>query len=215
MVDYTSTSAKMTFEPAKATIIGGSIGKPQQTSPPRDIYLDQHAIYRPGRTESDAWVRSAYGTSQSLVDVLRRDLLPMFQDVVDPSLRALRPASVTAETRHDVAVTTYTYSMKLSDFYESAPRLFNSFHVVDGNAPDDAKVTVTISFDKQWMVRYLDVNLDVDAVLEFRASKEPEAEYQYRYTVDVMSISDAPESIGFPTNTITAPVDQPSTGVTP
>ena len=214
-VDYTSNSAKMTFQPAKATIIGGSIGKPQQTSPPRDVYLDQHASYRQGRTGADAWVRSENAAGQSLTDVLRPDLLPMFQDVVDPSLRALEPTSLAAETRHGIAVTTYTYSMKLSDFYESAPRMFNSFHVVDSNAADDANVILTMSFDKQWMVRYLDVNLDVNAVLEFRASKHTGTEYQYRYTVDVISISDTPESIVIPTNTITQPVDQPATTVTP
>ena len=107
-------------------------------------------------------------------------------------------------TRNDVAVTTYTYNFSFGDFYESAPRLFDFVQFMDGVAPDDAPVVVTISFDDTWMVRYLEVNVDYEAVLEYRAKHDIEGRYPYRYVVDVISVTDAPAAVEIPANVIEA-----------
>ncbi|MDP9463635.1 MAG: hypothetical protein M3P52_03345, partial [Actinomycetota bacterium] len=214
-VDYTTSIAKHTFEPAKATIIGGKIGVPVAITPPREFYIDKQASYQPGATPTDPWQQKAHSPDSRLTTVLRRDEIPMFQDVIDQALRSQKPMWVVDETRNDVAVTTYAYSFAFGDFYESAPRLFESVSVIDGNAPDDARVTVTISLDEQWLVRYLDVNLDFEAVLKHRASNDPEVQYPYRYTLEITSITESPAAISIPTNTVVAPVDAPTTTVAP
>ena len=58
--------------------------------------------------------------------------------------------------------------------------------------PPMPTVTVTISLDEQWMVRYLDVNVDLQAVLDYKAERDVETPYPYRYTLDVVSITDVP-----------------------
>ncbi|MDP9465559.1 MAG: hypothetical protein M3P52_13110, partial [Actinomycetota bacterium] len=152
-VDYTTNTAKHTFEPAKATIIGGKIGVPVAITPPREFYVDQQASYTSGATPADPWQLTAHRPDSKLTTVLRRDEIPMFQDVIDQALRSQTPTSVVDETRNDVAVTTYAYSFAFGDFYESAPRLFESVSLIDGNAADDARITVTVSLDEQWLVR--------------------------------------------------------------
>ena len=126
----------------------------------------------------------------------------MYQDVIDPALRNEVPTSVLSESRHDIPVTTYTYTFAFADFYESAPSLFELFRVVDGNAAGDAKVNVTVSLDDQWVVRYLDVDVDFHSVLEHRAKSDVGAQYPYRYTMDVIKITDKPDAVDVPTNTV-------------
>lgn len=184
-------------------------------TPPQETYIDQQASYQPGARPADPWQRKAHSPDSMITNVLRRDEIPMFQDVIDQALRSQTPTSVVNDIRNDVAVTTYAYSFAFGDFYESAPRLFDSVSVINGNAADDAKVTVTVSLDEQWLVRYLDVNLDFGAVLEHRASDNPGVQYPYRYTLEVTSITESPTAISIPTNTVVAPVDTPTTTVAP
>lgn len=131
----------------------------------------------------------------------------MYQDVFDPALRNQTPTDVVHETRHDVPVTTYTYSMKFGDFYESAPALFDAAEMLDGNAPDDADLTITVSLDGQWIVRYVDVNLDYNAVVEHRAKQDSTKRFTYRLTVDLIAIKDKPDAISIPTKVIDAPAE--------
>ena len=115
----------------------------------------------------------------------------MYQDVIDPVLRSQTPTSVVHEAVHDVPVTTYSYTFTFGEFYESAPRMFDMVRMMDGNAGADASVVLTVSLDDQWMVRYLDVNLDFHAVLKYKAESDADTPYPYRYTIDVVSTSEA------------------------
>jgi hypothetical protein len=139
----------------------------------------------------------------------------MYQDVIDPTLRAEHPTSVVNETRHETPVSTYSYTFEFGEFYESAPRLFELFSVVDGNAAADAEVNVTVSLDEQWMVRYLDVNVDFHSVLDHRSKKDVGTPYPYRYTIDVVETTDAPETVSVPVNAVDAPIETTTTLVLP
>jgi hypothetical protein len=202
-VNYTTKVAKATFDDAEASVMGGRIGTPKSTSPATAAVVDEHSTYLPGATQADPWIRRPHVPGWH-VEVLSPHEVPMYQDVVDPALRSEHPTSVVHETRHDLPVTTYSYTFAFGKFYETAPRLFDMISRVDGNAAADATVHVTISFDEQWMVRYLDVNLDFQAVLKYKAQRDVETTYPYRYTLDVVSIADAPSDIAAPANTVDA-----------
>lgn len=201
LVNFTTKSASLTFGDAKASIIGGSIGTPQSIAPPEQIFIDEGSTYSAGAIPNDPWIRKPHEAGSSTPQLLSRNEVHMYQDVFDPALRALQPSNVIDEVRHEVAVTTYTYTFEFGKFYESAPRLFDLMRGVDGNAADDAKVTVTISLDAQWMVRYLDVDVDYVSVLEHRAEKDLGVHYPYRYTIDVISTATAP-AVGLPTKVV-------------
>ena len=203
-VNYTAKVAKVTVDRAKASVIGGTIGTPQSTSAPTDAVFDEHSMYLPGALQADPWTRQPHEPGWSLLALLSPHVLLMYQDVIDPPLRSQHPTSVVSETRHEIPVTTYTYNFAFAKFYESAPRLFEMVKLMDGNAAADAPVTVTISLDEQWMVRYLDVNVELQAVLEYKAKRDVDTPYPYRYTLDVVSITDAPPDIAAPANTIDA-----------
>lgn len=202
-VNYTLKVAKVTLDRAKASIIGGTIGTPQSISPPQELVFDERSMYAAGAASTDPWTRSPAVTTSASAKLSKGDVY-MYQDVIDPALRAQRPAEVVDEVRHDVPVTTYSYKFAFGTFYESAPRLFDLVHMMDGNAADDADVRVTISIDEHWMVRYLDVELDHKSVLDHRAELDAGNQYRYRYTVDVLSITETPASIPVPTNTVDA-----------
>jgi hypothetical protein len=213
-VNFSSKQAKATVDLAKATIIGGTIGTPQSTSPSREVVMDEQSMYVAGATTTDPWTRihRIAGVSS---EALNKSDLYMYQDVIDPALRNRHPDEVVDEVRHGVAVTTYTYKLAFGDFYESAPRLFDLVRMMDGNAADDAGVTVTISLDDQWMVRYLDVDVDHASVLAHRAKLDVGTKYPYRFTLDVTSITQKPPAIVIPTKVVDAPVTTPSTTVSP
>lgn len=209
LVNFTTKSASLTFEDAKASIIGGSIGTAQALAPPEQIFIDEASSYSAGATPNDPWLKKPHRPGSSTPQLLSRNEVHMYQDVFDPALRASTPDTVVDEIRHDVPVTTYTYSFEFARFYETAPRLFDMVHGLDGNAADDAKVTVTISLDAGWMVRFLDVDVDYHSVLEHRAEKDIGVQYPYRYTIDVISTAVAPQ-IALPTKV----VDEQSTTTT-
>lgn len=200
-VNFTTNSAMMTLDQAKAPIVGGTISTARSTSPTQELVVDLLAVYRPGPTAADPWTRVPFvaGTERP---ILSRNRVRMYQDVIDPVLRAQPATSVENEVRHGVHVTTYTYTLPFADFYESAPRLFDMVRDFDGNAADDSEVTVTVSFDGDWMVRYLDIAMDHASVLEHRADAAPGTSYPYRYTVDVLSITDAPDPIDIPNKVV-------------
>lgn len=213
VVNYTSKTAKLTIDIAKASIIGGTIGKPQSVTPAYDVYVDGVSTYREGATPSDPWVRSKQEPGSSLQDILNSSDIRMYQDVIDPTLRAQQPVAVLAETRHEVPVTTYTYKFEVGKFYDSAPRLFDLVSIVDGNAAEDATVTVTVSLDSDMLVRYLDVNVDYQSVLEFRAKQNVEESYPYRYTLEMVSADDPPATIAIPTKVVEATTTTEATPV--
>ena len=93
--------------------------------------------------------------------------------------------------------------------------MFDLFQVVDGNADANAEVSVTVSLDEQWMVRYLDVNVDYHSVLAHRAEKDVGAWYPYRYTMDVVNTTDKPEAVSMPANAVDPPIDTTTTTTTP
>jgi hypothetical protein len=210
-MDFTAGTARRTFDRATASVIGGTISSPQTDSSPFDIVLDKESTYEPGATPTDPWIRRPHIAGWFQLATLTRNQLLMYQDVFDPTLRAQPPMSVTTETRHDVAVTTYTYTFTFGNFYESAPRLFDLVQQMDGNADPEAQVTVTVSLDKESIVRYLDVNLDYHDVLEYRAKADVGVPYPYRYTVDLLSTSDTPPDVGVPTNVVDAPAEATTT----
>jgi hypothetical protein len=212
-VNYVTKTAKATFNRAKATIIGGTIGKAQSTSPAQQLVVDQESSYSPGATATDPWVRIKHVPGWWL-PILSPSEVRMYQDVIDPTLRAQVPAKVISEVRHEIPVTTYTYTFEFGKFYESAPRLFDLVQIMDGNAADDAKVTVTVSMDDQWVVRYLDVEVDHQSVVDHRAKLDPGASYPYRFTVDLISVKDEPTSISAPANVIDEPADESTTTTT-
>ena len=219
LVDYTSKTAKLTIDLAKASIIGGTIGKPQSVTPAYDVFVDAASSYEQGATASDPWIRTQQEPGSLLQDILNSNDIRMYQDVIDPALRAQKPASVVTETRHQIAVTTYTYTFGFGKFYESAPRLFDLVSTMDGNAAPDAKVTVTVSLDSEMLVRYLDINVDYESVLESRAKKDTEGTFPYRYTIEVVSTNAAATALALPTNvveaTTTTSTTQPPPAVTP
>jgi hypothetical protein len=204
VVDYKSKTAKLTIDLAKASIIGGTIGKPRSVTPAYDVFVDTASSYEQGETPSDPWIRTRQEPGSLLQDVLNSSDIRMYQDVIDPVLRAQQPTSVVTETRHEVAVTTYTYTFEFGKFYESAPRLFDLVSTMDGNAAADATVTVTISLDTGMLVRYLDINIDYESVLESRAKKDTEGTYPYRYTIEVVSTNAAATPLALPTNVVEA-----------
>ena len=111
--NYTAPAgAKLTFDRAKASVIGGTIGTPQNVMPPYDVFLDQQSTYNPGKTEADPWIRTP---NEPWIDqtVLRPDMVLMYQDVIDPTLRAQQPTSVINTTLHEIPVTTYKYILRL------------------------------------------------------------------------------------------------------
>jgi hypothetical protein len=203
-VNYPDKVAVSTFSRAKASVIGGNIGTPQLMAPAHDEYSDPQYTYVPGDTPEAPFVRTPLDPGWYQLAVLSRNQVYMYQDVFDPSLRAQKPASVVKEARADTAVTTYTYTFPFGEFYNSAPRLFDLVRVMDGNADDNAKVTVTVSLDTTWMVRYLDVNVDYRAVLEHRANADPDNIYPYRFTLDVTAVTPKPMAVGVPTNIVDA-----------
>ena len=211
LVNYTTSTAKSTADGARASIMGGTIGTPQGGLHTLPVYLDPQSVYLPGTTESEPWTRKPHQPGWRTHRIFSTDSILMYQDVIDLALRNEVPTSVLSETRHDTPVTTYSYTFAFADFYESAPSLFELFRVVDGNAAGDAKVNVTVSLDDQWVVRYLDVDVDFHSVLEHRAKSDVGTEYPYRYTVDVIKISDTPGPVDVPTNT----VDETTTTTTP
>ncbi len=204
-INFVSSTGRFTIDYANTPVIGGTIGTPQSTSPTVELVVDPRSSYRPGATAADPWIRMSNAPGWHTMALLSRNEIYMYQDVIDPSLRAQQPVSVIDEIRHEIPVTTYTYNFNFGDFYESAPHLFDRFRVLNGNAADDAKVTVTISLDEQWLVRYLDVNLDYAAVLEHRATVDVENQYPYRYTIELNSIMDAPPDIVVPANAVDEP----------
>jgi hypothetical protein len=204
VVNYTTPAAKMTLDRAKASVIGGTIGAPQSVAHTLPIVMDQQTMYFPGSTTADPWTREPYDPRGHTKAIFSPDSILMYQDVFDPALRNQEPASVTDEILHEVAVTTYKYTFAFGDFYESAPRLFELFSVVDGNASDDASVNVTLSLDEQWVVRYLDVDVDYHSVLEHRSKKDIGVPYPYRYTMDVMTVTNQPDIVAIPTNAVDA-----------
>jgi hypothetical protein len=214
-VNYSTHTAKLTVDLAQASIIGGTIGTPQSVSPPYDMLLDMQSLYEPGDTPTDPWTRTPNEPDWWGAALLTGTEVRMYQDVVDPALRAAQPASVVKGAHNDVAVTTYTYNFSFGDFYESAPRLFDFVQFMDGNAPDDASVVVTISFDDKWMVRYLEVNVDYEAVLEYRAKDDIEGRYPYRYIVDVISVTDAPAAVEIPVNVVDLAADESTPATAP
>src|ERR1700741_621949 len=145
-------------------INGDKIGTPQSTAPTRELVMAQQSTYAPGATPSDAWTRHPHSPASPLIVLSRTEVL-MYQDVIGPTLRNQQPSEVISEVRHETPVTTYTYSMTYGDFYECAPTVFELARRVDGNAADDAEVTITVSLDSKWVVRYLDVNVDYHSVL--------------------------------------------------
>src|SRR5207344_3191760 len=199
-VNFTSKTAKATVDRAKATVIGGVIGTPQSTSPPSAVIIDQQSMYVPGTAPTDPWTRIQRQPSVVAPPVLSRNEVYMYQDVIDPTLRAQHAKSVVSEIRYEIPVTTYTYTFPFAKFYESAPRLFEMVRAMDGNADPGAAVTVTVSLDAQWMVRYLDIDVDVQSVLKRKAKDDPEEPYWYRYTVDLVSVTTTPVEIAAPTN---------------
>jgi len=203
-VDYTTQLAKLTIDRATASVIGGTIGTPRSTSPALELMVDQSSTFLAGDAQTDPWTRQPHEPGWGVLAVLSPHEVMMYQDVVDPALRSQQPTSVITERVHDIPVTTYKYQFPFGKFYESAPRLFEMVRMMDGNAGSDATVVVTVSFDEQWMVRYLDVNVDVQAVLKYKAEADAETPYPYRYTVDVVSTSDAPAAISLPTNVVDA-----------
>jgi hypothetical protein len=211
VVNYTSITAKVTHDLAKASVIGGTIGTPQNLTPPRDEFVDQDLSYEPGKTETDPWIRTPHPPGWHSAGVLGHNAVLMYQDVIDPTLRNRQPTAVRSETRHETPVTTYAYTFEFGDFYESAPRLFDLVSMMDGNAAAEAVVTVTVSLDEQWMVRYLDVNVDYHSVLDHMAKKDAEGFYPYRYTMDVVKITDKPEAVDIPANAVDPPVETTTT----
>jgi hypothetical protein len=201
VVNYTEKAAKETFDRAKASVIGGTIGTPRAASPPIDAFVDQQSFYRAGESATDPWTRVPL-TGWRAQSILSPNSILMYQDVIDPTLRTRVPTSVKDETRHETPVTTYTYTFAFGDFYESAPRLFELVNVMDGNAADDALVKVTVSLDEQWVVRYLDVNVDYDSVLEHRAKQDVGALYPYQYSMDVIKLTEKPEPVHIPSNVV-------------
>jgi hypothetical protein len=210
-MDLTAGAARRTFDRATASVIGGTIGSPQSDSPPFDVVLNKELLFEPGATPTDPWIRRPHFPGWYQLATLTRNQLLMYQDVFDPTLRAQPPTSITTETRHDVAVTTYVYTFTFGNFYESAPRLFDLAQEMDGNADPEALVTVTVSLDEQSIVRYLDVNLDFHAVLEYRAKADVGVPYPYRYTVDLVSADDKPADVGVPENAVDPPVEESTT----
>ena len=203
-VDFKTKLAKLTIDRAKSTVIGGTIGTAQSTSPPLEMMVDPNWTYYPGETPTGPWTREPHDAGWGIMTLLSSHEVLMYQDVIDPVLRSQTPTSVVHEAVHDVPVTTYSYTFTFGEFYESAPRLFDTVRMMDGNAGADASVVVTVSLDDQWMVRYLDVNLDFHAVLKYKAENDADTPYPYRYTIDVVSTSEAPPAIALPTNIVDA-----------
>ena len=216
IVDYKAQTAKLTIDLSKASIIGGTIGKPQSVTPAYDVFVDAQSSYEQGATPTDPWVQTPQEPGSLLQDILTSSDIRMYQDVIDPTLRAQRPVSVVDETRHEVPVTTYRYSFEFGKFYDSAPRLFDLVSTMDGNAAADATVTMTISLDDEMLVRYLDINVDYRSVLQLRAKADPEETYPYRYTLEVVSTDDTPTPVSLPTNVVQATTTtQAPSAVTP
>lgn len=205
-VDFSAQTAKVTVDRAKASIIGDKIGTPQSTAPTSEIVLDANSTYEPGATPADAWTRHPHVPGSPLVTLSRNEVW-MYQDVFDPALRNQTPAQIVHEERHGVPVTTYTYSMKFGDFYESAPTLFEFSRMLDGNAPDDADLTITVSLDRQWIVRYVDVDVDYNAVVEHRAKADSTQRFTYRVTIDLIAIKEKPDAISIPSKVVDAPAE--------
>lgn len=213
-VDYSTGAATLTLDQAKAAIIGGTISTAKSTAPTQKLIVDKTAFYRPGATAADAWTRIPHEAAVP-PSILSPRRIPMYQDVIDPVLRARQPTGVKHEVRYGTNVTTYSYTIPLGDLYESAPSLFEMVRDFDGNADADAEVNVTVSFDDQWMVRYLDVELDYQTVLEHTAGTAPDNTYFYRYTLDVISITDKPEPFDLPSKVVDETTVPPTTVAPP
>jgi hypothetical protein len=165
------------------------------------MVIDSQASYVAGATPNDPWTRHTHDPGENLA-TLSPSEVRMYQDVVDPALRAQTPTKVVEEVRHGVPVTTYEYTFAFEDFYESAPRLFQFAQIIDGNAAPDAQVTATLSFDSDWVARFVEVNVDYHSVIEHRAKVDPANRYPYRISVDLVSTSPEPEAVEIPSNVV-------------
>ena len=226
-VSFTASIAKLSFNAAISEIVDGKIGTPVVSPAPEVLFVDKQSTYQRGLTDAEPWVRTPLMPASRAEAVLNRGDIRMYQDVFDPALRSQKPTSVIKDTRHDVPVTTYNYTFEFGDFYESAPRLFHWVRSMEGNAADDATVTVAISLDDQMLVRYLDVNLDYSAVMD-QVQAGDDGTYHYRSTFELTSIADATAlaipadvvdstttTLPAPETTTTLPVSPTSVAVTP
>ncbi len=199
-INFTAGIAKLSINSAVSQIVDGTIGAPVGPAAPKELFVDRLWTYQRGTTETDPWVRTPMVPASRAEAVLNLGDIRMYQDVFDPALRSQKPTSVVSETRYDVPVTTYTYTFAFGDFYESAPRLFDWVRSMEGNAADDATVTVAISLDDQMLVRYLDVDLDQSAVIDKVRTGE-DGTYHYRSTFELTSIADA-TALAIPTDVV-------------
>jgi hypothetical protein len=199
-VNFTAGIAKFSVNSDVSQIVNGTIGPPVAPSAPKEVFVDEQWTYQRGTAETDPWVRTPLQPASRAEAVLNHSDIRMYQDVFDPALRSQKPVSVVNETRYEVPVTTYTYTFAFGDFYESAPRLFDWVRSMEGNAADDATVTVAVSLDDQMLVRYLDVDLDYSAVID-KVQAGHDGTYHYRSTYELTSIAGA-TTVAIPTNVV-------------
>ncbi len=201
-VDFAAGIAKLSINSEVAQIVDDKIGSPVVPGTPKELFVNKTSTFQRGAAATDPWVRTPLVPGSRADTILGGGDIRMYQDVFDPTLRAQTPVSVVDETRHDVAVTTYTYDFPVSDFYESAPRLFDWARSMEGNAADDAIVTVTISLDEQMLVRYVDVSMDYLAVIDHLENVNANGTYRYRSTFELISTAGATKTLAIPTNVV-------------
>ena len=183
----------------------GILGSPINNSADnRIVYVDQTSTYVGGTELNDQWIRKPQGPSSNADVTLHREAIPMYQDIVDSSLRARTPTSVTEGTLYDTEVTTYTFEMPLSELPEGSPGATAAFPDLHWNAEPSTPVTLTFSVDPDWVVRYLDLTVDPSAVLEHSEATASPATALYRIEYEVKALSMDPGDLALPTNVVDA-----------
>lgn len=115
----------------------------------------------------------------------------MYQDIVDESLRRVRPVSTETRVEGTESLTTYTWEIPRGEFYESAPQLWALTSVLEGVADPESIVTVVLTVDTTGVVHLLDVALDLGSVIEHTLSTLDDGDgVSYRFRWELRSMSD-------------------------
>ena len=185
--------------PIVAGVVGATSGTPTIVS---YIAKDGFLFVEPG-TPDGVWTRIPQPANTQLS--FGAGAVVMYQDVVDSSLRNIKPVTVVTGRLGLVDVTTYTFQFPFGEFYESAPTIFERLSVLEGNASPESPVEVTLSVDADGVVWLLDVSLVASDVLAHATTQAKDGlSYPYRIVYELRAVSTQPATITAPANFVDA-----------
>jgi hypothetical protein len=192
LTDFTAnpTTGEGRYEGTRSVhpIVDGAPEREPASTETSELVRTGNAQYRRATTGSPgAWEVTPNAPGERGVG----NLVFMYQDLVDESLRRVRPESVETSLDGDDTLTTYTWAIPAGEFYESAPQLSAVVEMLDGNTDPESVVNVVMTADASGVVRLVEVSLELDAVLSHTAAvRAVGTDIPYRYRWELTSMSD-------------------------